>query len=52
MSIWAGADDLLEILTGKSYKGNKLTEEEAEEYVSNLLENILNEEEIFPENER
>jgi len=52
VAIWAGADDLLEVLTGKSYKGNKLTEEEATEYMSNLLENTFNEEEIFPENER
>lgn len=40
VGIWTAANDLLETLTGKKYKEDNLTEEEMDEYVSNLLENF------------
>jgi hypothetical protein len=40
VAIWTAADNVLETLTGKEYKGDKLTEEEMEEYITNtFLEN-------------
>jgi len=35
-------ENILEYLTGEKYGNDELTEEEAEEYMSNLLEESLN----------